>query len=84
MLAFRKLSNGSYKVERLIHIPRDYLTTSIAYSYFVVSGNTDMMEYIYNTSDNIRYLYVKPDDLKNTDGKFIILEKGKNILFGFH
>ncbi|VDI66578.1 Hypothetical predicted protein [Mytilus galloprovincialis] len=66
----KKLSNGSYEVERLIQIPRDYLSTSIEYSYFVVSGNTTMMEYIYNTKDNIRYLYVKSDDLKNTDGKF--------------
>ncbi|XP_052082351.1 uncharacterized protein LOC127719991 isoform X2 [Mytilus californianus] len=75
----KKLSNGSYEVERLIHIPRDYLSTSIAYSYFVVSGNTDMMEYIYNTSDNIRYLYVKPDELKNTDGK---LQKYDGVVRG--
>lgn len=87
MLDFRKLPNGSYEVERLIQIPRDYLLTSIEYSYFVVSGNTTMMEYIYNTTDNIRYLYVKPDDLKNTDGKFIshvIIDNGKDILCGFY
>lgn len=83
---FRKLSNGSYEVERLIPIPRDYLSTSIEYSYFVVSGNSTMMEYIYNTTDNIRYLYVKPDDLKNTDGNFtihVIIDNGKDILCGF-
>ncbi|XP_071137104.1 uncharacterized protein [Mytilus edulis] len=65
----KKFANGNYEVGRLISIPRDCLSTTIAYSYFVVSGNTDMMEYIFNSNDNIRYVFVKPDDLKNTDGK---------------
>jgi hypothetical protein len=60
----RKLEDGSFEVEGLVSIPRGHLSTDIMFRYYVVCGDTQWEEFIYNQQNNMRTLYVIPNDIK--------------------
>ena len=66
---FRKLEDGSYEVEGVVSIPRGHLSTAIMFRYYVVRGDTQWEEFIYNQQNNMRTLYLNPNDIKVYDGK---------------
>ncbi|CAG2216925.1 unnamed protein product [Mytilus edulis] len=63
-------NNGNIEVEGRVSVPRGFIEKGISYRYFVVCGNDEQQEFVYNRNDNLRWFYVTKKQLKSFNDVF--------------
>ncbi|VDI23847.1 Hypothetical predicted protein [Mytilus galloprovincialis] len=70
LFALTKYNNGNIEVEGTVSVPRGFIEKGIQYRYFIVCGNDEQQEFVFNQKDNLRYFYVTTKQLKSFNDVF--------------
>lgn len=60
-------------------VPRGFIEKGIQYRYFIVCGNDEQQEYVFNQKDNLRNFYVTTKQLKSFNGIYPVKAKIKEL-----
>lgn len=60
-------------------VPRGFIEKRIQYRYFIVCGNDEQQEYVFNQKDNLRNFYVTTKQLKSFNGIYPVKAKIKEL-----